>query len=252
MLGSSRSSKRHSHLKNDEVATSHHEQKPGVQRLFRKQTLELVAAIEEFGNPNTEESNDLLVLDTRDILDASVIETLKKVEGEGKRQYDAFVEERLVYKSKSVYDVIPQNKFAIFRTPLSRSASKDKLQIAFLKQNCSLFSRLYISCQVRNGNLDEFFRHKNQDSPPSISSMGCLRSGNKADLIQCLEKETRRTPVNSIPITDAYLIDEAASVNMLQPGASRTFQEYADLVFVPYITFTLIELKDLIPIDLIV
>ena len=47
------------------------------------------------GNPFVEESDDLLVLDTRNILDASVVETIKMIEELGKTQYEAFVTERL-------------------------------------------------------------------------------------------------------------------------------------------------------------
>ena len=43
--------------------------------------------------------------------------------------------------------------------PPSKAKSSDKLQIASLKSNCSLFSRLYVSCQVRDGDLKTFFCH---------------------------------------------------------------------------------------------
>lgn len=50
----------------------HHEQHLGVQTSFLKEVKSLVAVIEEMGNPFFEQSQDLLVLDTRDILDPSV------------------------------------------------------------------------------------------------------------------------------------------------------------------------------------
>ena len=46
----------------------HHEQHAGVQAAFLKEVKSLVAVIEEMVNPFMEESDDLLVLDTRDIL----------------------------------------------------------------------------------------------------------------------------------------------------------------------------------------
>ena len=38
------------------------------------------------------------------------------------------------------------------------------------------------------------------------------------------------------PIVDVKLLDGAAVVQMLNPGAVKTFQEYADTVFLPYVT----------------
>lgn len=44
---------------------------------FAKDVQSLVAVIEEMGNPFEEDSLDLLVLDTRDIADPAVIETVR-------------------------------------------------------------------------------------------------------------------------------------------------------------------------------
>ena len=38
------------------------------------------------------------------------------------------------------------------------------------------------------------------------------------------------------PVVDAKLLDGVAVVQMLNPGTARTFQEYSDLVFLPYVT----------------
>lgn len=50
---------------------------------------------EPMGNPFLEESQDLLVLDSRDIMNSSVADTVRKVESLGAQQYKSFVEERL-------------------------------------------------------------------------------------------------------------------------------------------------------------
>ena len=41
-----------------------------------------------------------------------------------------------------------------------------------MKGDCFLFSRMYISCQTRDRDLDEFFRHENQGCPAVV-----IRSG---------------------------------------------------------------------------
>ena len=67
------------------------------------------------------------------------------------------------------------------------TASKGKQQIASLKNDVGLFSQLYISCQTRKGNLDQFFRHENHSFPLSLSDDGSLRLGAKSDLLACLK-----------------------------------------------------------------
>ena len=62
-----------------------------------------------------------------------------------------------------------------------------------LKNDCSLFSRLYIACQAREGNLEEFLRHENQPFPPSLSVSGKLRHGKKSELIDFLQTALQHT-----------------------------------------------------------
>ena len=106
-----------------------------------------------------------------------------------------------------------------------------------LKSDCSLFSRLYIASQVCNGDLDEFFKHENQAYPPSLSQMGVIRSGNKSDLLNCLEDiaPLNESISNATLNVSCTVLDGAAIVNMLRPGTAKTFQDYAADVFLPYI-----------------
>ena len=53
----------------------HHDETKGVQKEFKKSVLKLAATITEMGNPFLETSTDLLVLDSRDIVDAEVAGT---------------------------------------------------------------------------------------------------------------------------------------------------------------------------------
>ena len=119
-----------------------------VQKTFQKQVKSLCATIEETGNPFQELSNDLSVLDTRDVVDESVIETVKSIEKIGKAQYEMFVSERLQERKVSLFDTIKRNKLAQFSSPPpTKEKSKDKMQITSLRSNCFLFVRLYVSCR---------------------------------------------------------------------------------------------------------
>ncbi len=164
------------------------------------------------GSPFLEKSNDLLVLDTRNIMDVSVGETVRKIEALGMQQYD---KERLTECTVPITEVLPKNKLALFSSPPIKCPSKQKMQVSALKSDCNLFSRLYISCQTRNGDLATFFMHENQSTPPSLSLGGKLRLGMKADLLHCClqlkEIETNTTVVN------AKFFYGAAVVQMLHP-----------------------------------
>ena len=141
------------------------------------------------GNPFLEQSQDLLVLDTRDILDQSVGESVRKAEELGEKQYHNFVDERLVKHEVPIADVILKNKLVLLCHPTTKAPSKQKMQVTALKNDCNLFSRLYISCQTRSGDLETFLMHENQATPPLLSLGGKLRLGNKADLLGCLGLE---------------------------------------------------------------
>lgn len=54
----------------------------------------------------------------------------------------------------------------MFRSPRQKEQSKDKQQISSLTSDCALFSRLFISCETREGDLDDLFEHQNQGCPP--------------------------------------------------------------------------------------
>ena len=151
----------------------HHEQMKGVQNTFRKQVNAVCCTIEEMGNPFADQTGDLFVLDTRDIADSKVVETVRTVEQLGKDQYQQFVTKRLQEGTTPLFDTIQKNKLPLIsRPPARKEKSSDKLNIGSLKSNCALFSRLYVSCQVRDGDLEGFFGHENQSFPLRYLSMG--------------------------------------------------------------------------------
>jgi len=209
----------------------HHEQEPAVQEVFKKHVRSLTDVIEEMGNPFREESQDLLVLHSKVIVDKSVADTVRKLESLGAEQYETFVRERLELQMKPVTDILTKNRLPLFKHPPIKTKSKDKAQLEALKSDCNLFSRLYVSCQTRDGNLDQFFSHENQAAPPSLSLGGKIRFGTKSDLLHCIQPDVSSPPA---PHVDAVFLDGAAVVQILNPGTAKTFQDYADTVFVPY------------------
>ena len=141
--------------------TCHNDQTTSVQVSFIKDVQSLVSAMEHFGNPFEEESKDLIILHLKELAGPSAAEAVRKVKQIGEHQFEAFNRERLVERTKTVYDTIPRNKLLVFGTSTVRRVSKPKQKLVSLKQDMELLSRLFIVCQTRDGNLDEFFRHEN-------------------------------------------------------------------------------------------
>jgi hypothetical protein len=89
--------------------------------------------------------------------------------------YTEFIKERLQTQRKNITDVLHRNRLLLFKEKPDRANSRVN-KVKVLKNDMQLFSRLFVSCQTRVCNLEEFFRHENQPFPPSLSDAnGCVR-----------------------------------------------------------------------------
>ena len=213
--------------------TRHHEQTLGYQKRFKEHVADLVHVMKDLGNPFDEESSDLIRLHTRDIMDKSSADCVATIQARGQEQYMLFIQERLTSQVKAISEPIPRNKVHLFNEPSQKSTTNVKRDIIMLKNEASLFSRLYISCQNRDSDLNQFCKHENQPFPPFLSSYGQLRQGKKSDLMGCLESCTLGNSTSK-PSTDVTIIDGPVLVNILKPTGCKTFGDYASSVFVPY------------------
>ena len=223
---------RQNHCKG-KVTTLHHDQIPSVQSAYAKDVRSLVSVIEDLGNPFQEESTDLLVLDSKEIADQSAVKCVRNAQRIGQDQFQTFTKECLIKRSKPIDDVLHHNRLKLFGSTAKKNSNKGKQLLTSLKCNMGLFARLYIGCQNRDGNLEEFFRHENQAYPPSLSDDSTLHLGTKSDLLLCLNdcSETQ----SQTPVTSCAILDGAAIVAMLKPDATKTFSDFASKVFVPHI-----------------
>lgn len=111
------------------------------------------------------------------------------------------------------------------------------------KNNVSLFSRLFIAWQTRDGDLDNFFSHENQSSPPPLSKSGRLRPAkSKSDIVDCLLQEV--TLSSECSLVDCKIFDGVSLVNMLSPNSNyKTFFDYCIESFIPYLEFNTHSMK---------
>ena len=91
----------------------------------------------------------------------------------------------------------------------------------------SLYSNLYIPSQAREGDLDEFFAHKNYAFPVSSSECGKLRAAeDKSEFTQLLH--TVFEPQYEESNMQMKVIDGTAFFIIYRSRASKTFGEYCD------------------------
>ena len=101
-----------------------HEQYCSVQQKFQKDVNSVIAVFEEFGNPFLEKEQDLLVLDTRGIMDNSVGKIVQEIEAIGQDQCKIFIEEQLEKCEKPITE---PNKLPLF--------SKTTVKLPIRQQN---------------------------------------------------------------------------------------------------------------------
>ena len=205
----------------------HHEEGVATQQTFFKQTQRLLDTItNEFGNPFEEIGPELLVLNTHACADESVIATIKNIKEIGRKQYETFKDIVLVRREQVIQTPIKKNCLPLFKMPKPKKDSSGK-QIASLKSNVALCSRMFIANQQRQGDLEDFFSHENQSHPP-ISDFGRLYTGTKSDLLKLFE------PANKLDrLPDCLIEDGGLLLHTIQPTGS-TFNDYAE-DFVSYI-----------------
>ena len=68
--------------------------------------------------------------------------------------------------------------------------------------------------------------------PPSLSIAGRLHQGTKSDMLVCLDDLSEAQ--SEVQKVSTVVIDGAAIVQMLKPGAVDKFEQYAHQVFLPY------------------
>ena len=73
----------------------HREQYKQLEKKFKEDTSSLIGAFTELGNPFMEDSCDLVLLETYQIMDKSVVRTVTTITETGSKKYAAFVSERI-------------------------------------------------------------------------------------------------------------------------------------------------------------
>ena len=162
----------------------------------------------------------------------SVIETVRSIEALGKSKYEKYVADVIDNRTGSLHDTIKKNSLSLFNTPKCKAKSKSAKHLMAQRSNASLFGRLYIANQQRDGDLGIFFSHENQSVPPSLSDFGNICLGQKSALLTCLDCSNQPTPSDYF---NSKMLDGSAVVRFLSTSGAKTCSEYASKVFLPFI-----------------
>ena len=88
----------------------------------------MVAAFEESGNPFSEDSQVLVVLDSKEVMDEKAISSLREVVAIGQSQYEKFVDARVKQLSIPISNImIPKNKVSPFHESFTNQTLQNSL-----------------------------------------------------------------------------------------------------------------------------
>ena len=208
------------------IDSRHHDATVGAQTAFFENVKTMTTVLQDMGNPFQDESSDLLSLDTKNIADPSLAKLVATHHKRGLQQFKVFLG-GLHNEECSFYNPIKKIKVAFFKQEQHVSGSKEKA----LKGDCRLFSRLFISCQTRQCDLQKNFRHEKQSSPASLSDRGKLHTCQKSQLTEILQAQVDM-PERAAD-GEVIIVDGSAMVNNTPPEPRRRSRTMPEKTFFP-------------------
>ena len=130
-------------LKDEDTQFRHHEDTPGFQRRFNNHYTSLMKEFEKLGNPFICDSpNELIQIDTRDIMSENVVNTINKIEDIGRKQAETFINDRIVDKKIPIDAPITKNKLPLISNKRSPGAAKSSVALE-KKKGCRSFLKTF-------------------------------------------------------------------------------------------------------------
>ena len=224
---------------NSETECTHHEEGLSHQMRFHNQVNKLVEEINGLGHPFEEQCQELVILNTRECADDSVVAKVCQIEKLGEKQYKQYRKEVLEDRFKPIHATIKKNLLPLFSTTKRKTKATAK-KIKAIRHDVGLFGRLYMGNQQREYDPDKFFSHENHTYPLSLSEYGKLRLCTKSDLLKLLTSSNQKLESHRF---DCKIVDGAALIHILTPKNVTAFSSYADQVFMSFIKRELLAAK---------
>lgn len=144
--------------------------------LYHLNKLCSLAKEDQIINPFKEVGTDLITLDTGEVIDHEISNSLREIPNIGKAMFSEFVRDRIEKATTPLSDVIPRVGLYTFtnRPPVDLKKGASKLGSA--RANAVLVTKLFMSLQARpEQEIDDFFKHENQSEPPSLNKVSCVQ-----------------------------------------------------------------------------
>ena len=84
----------------------HHEEGFSTQSNFKEQAMTMADIIKDLGNPFSDNSDELIALETRNVMDATVVNTIRTLESLGQEQYQRYRQAVIIDQTQSIHDPI--------------------------------------------------------------------------------------------------------------------------------------------------
>ena len=121
--------------------------------MLRKDFEALKKEFSRVGNPFEDDSEQIYTIVSRNIMDKSSSQSVYSGRCLSQEQYYQYTTDVLVFGNKSIYDTIKRNKLPLYRSTNKVVVAKIRQRDTSLKQDCHLFSKLYVAYQSREGDL---------------------------------------------------------------------------------------------------
>ena len=104
-----------------------------------------------------------------------------------------------------------------------------------------MFSQLYISTQVRGGDIQKLFNHETRKELQSLAKTGENRGGVKADIPLCIKAKV--VPTKTKPWAKSAALEGSVLVNTAKSGNEKTIYSYVNNSIFPRIKLELTKVQ---------
>ena len=121
----------------------------------------------KIANPFDTNEEELITLDTREIMDPEIANCLKNIEVFGKSLRDEAVTERIELATKPIFDIIPRACLYTFTNRPPADLSKGHNKISTANANLAMVTTMFMNLQGQpNADMEDFFKHESSRDPP--------------------------------------------------------------------------------------
>ena len=161
----------------------HHEDTDAFEKQFREDVKSLCDVMREHGNLFTDTEGELLHIIRKTIMAKESANSVKNALSIRENQYNDYVSARIIKCEVPIFEKIKKNNLSLLREKNKVSPSKGKMKAASLKEEQNLYALLFVASQLRDCNMDKFFKHEHYNYPPSILEYGTLRKTSNSDFL---------------------------------------------------------------------